>query len=189
MSLYCFQNQLVLLCIQCIPSILWIGIPLPLQSQLFLIKVILCIWTCNRINSSYIRFVPGSNRLATLFSWGSLSNDRPVILPAHRLQMYDSARSIYILKMQKPVFPCLCINPGSLMRSIYLCILLHHDITILIRSPYILTAQNCLPALFHAASRSKDVIIAISLIHLGTFYCLLILHISIEDMLSFIYHM
>ena len=111
-----------------------------------------------------------------------VTDNEPVVYPFGWLQMNYTSVGVLVLEVEEPVFAVLGINPSTLVRTVYLLVLsLCHTYILLVRTKWILGTQFYLPAILHAARRTHDVIIAVALVELGTFYRRLIFMTIIYD--------
>ena len=96
--------------------------------------------------------------------------------------MNHTTVGMLILEVEEPVFAVLGINPGTLVRTVYLLVLsLCHTYILLVRTKWILGTQFYLPAIFYSARRTHDVIIAVALVEFGTLNSRLIFMTVIYD--------
>src|SRR4029079_9116106 len=100
------------------PSVLRIGLPLPLHSQARSVELVARVRCRARagaaINGQSIRV----NRLAHAVAVRIDADDGPVITPTHRLQMDDAPVGAAVLKVYEPRIARRGLDPAALVRSV-----------------------------------------------------------------------
>jgi len=119
------QPQVSRMFLQGIKVCIGIGLPLPLEPQCLLRKIIGL--ADGVFRHSFCRHGPLLHRLPNAVSILVLANKWPVIQKTHGLQMDDSAQLHHILEMDEPVPPVGRCYPAPLVRTVYPGIsLVHH---------------------------------------------------------------
>ena len=97
------------------------------------------------------------------------TDDRPVVLPRHRLQMHDAADGSCVLEMIEP--PCAVgrIDDGALVRTIDGGGACFEHTSAFVGTIDVLRAEHGLPATFDATFGNRDVVVSIAFHELGTF--------------------
>ena len=150
--------------------ILIIGMPFPLQPQLASIEFITFHRSLYGISPAHIRFAIDSDRFTATVTVFIHTDYRPVIHPGHRIQMNHTSVHRLILKMYKPRFTRICIDPCPLMRPVNIRLTLRHYNFRVVRAVHAARAQHQLPARSHTTRRGENIIIAVAFIELRSFY-------------------
>src|SRR5687768_11104483 len=92
-----------------------------------------------------------------------LSDERPVVHPAHGLQVHDAAVGTGAVEVREPGIAIRRFDVATLVRSLHPGITLREHGTHVVRPPDIARAQHGLRAFLHSAIWREDVVPAVAL--------------------------
>jgi hypothetical protein len=147
------------------PGRVGVRLPLPLQPERVTIELVARL----RHQARLARHGDASlqHGLAGPVAVGVVAHHRPSALPAHRLEVHDTAVGSPVLEVQEPVGAVGGADPAALVRAVHGGAALGEDDPVLVRTVDGARAQRDLPPRPHPARGGEYPVPAVSLVELG----------------------